>query len=66
MYQAEGAAGLLKAYALGFVEPFGTLWFIYMLAVFFVVAKAARPCRRSCLPGGRRARNGPHRNGLTW
>lgn len=42
LYQAEGSAGLLKAYALGFVEPFGTLWFIYMLAVFFVVVKATR------------------------
>ena len=42
IYQVEGSAGLLKAYALGFVEPFGTLWFIYMLAVFFVVVKATR------------------------
>ena len=33
---------MLKDYALGFVEPFGTLWFIYMLAVFFVVVKATR------------------------
>jgi len=42
LYQAGGAEGLLKDYALGFVEPFGTLWFIYMLAVFFVVVKATR------------------------
>ena len=42
LYQAEGAEGMLKDYALGFVEPFGTLWFIYMLAVFFVVVKATR------------------------
>jgi uncharacterized membrane protein YcfT len=34
-----GIGGILQAYALGFVEPFGTLWFIYILAVFFVVTK---------------------------
>lgn len=42
LYQANGLEGVLKDYALGFVEPFGTLWFIYMLAVFFVVVKATR------------------------
>jgi uncharacterized membrane protein YcfT len=42
LYQEQGPAGLLQAYALGFVQPFGTLWFIYMLAVFFVVAKLLR------------------------
>src|SRR5688572_28362510 len=42
LYQANGVEGLFKDYALGFVEPFGTLWFIYMLAVFFVVVKATR------------------------
>jgi uncharacterized membrane protein YcfT len=42
IYSDEGAAGLLSAYALGFIEPFGTLWFIYMLAIFFVVVKALR------------------------
>jgi uncharacterized membrane protein YcfT len=29
-------------YLLSFVEPFGTLWFIYLLPVFFVVIKATR------------------------
>src|ERR1700679_3388792 len=33
-------AGLL--YLESFIEPFGTLWFIYLLPVFFVVTKAAR------------------------
>lgn len=42
IYQGDGLAGMLKAYALGLVEPFGTLWFIYMLAIFFVVVKALR------------------------
>ena len=30
-------------YLESFIEPFGTLWFIYLLPVFFVVAKATRP-----------------------
>src|SRR5262245_7177216 len=29
-------------YLEAFVEPFGTLWFIYLLPIFFVVVKAAR------------------------
>ena len=43
LYQELGAAGAVQSYLLGFVQPFGTLWFIYMLAVFFVVAKLLRP-----------------------
>ena len=35
-----GHAGLL--YLESLIEPFGTLWFIYLLPVFFVVAKATR------------------------
>ncbi|MBI2717879.1 MAG: acyltransferase family protein [Rhizobiales bacterium] len=42
IYQTEGLAGVAQAFGLAFIEPFGTLWFIYMLAVFFVVAKATR------------------------
>ena len=42
IYHNEGLVGLLRDYALGFVEPFGTLWFIYMLAIFFVVTKLLR------------------------
>src|ERR1700739_1079035 len=33
-------AGLL--YLESFIEPFGTLWFIYLLPIFFVVTKATR------------------------
>ncbi len=40
IYQAQGLTGLLREYLMGFVEPYGTLWFIYMLAIFFVVTKA--------------------------
>lgn len=38
----HGAAALPGLYLLGFVEPFGTLWFIYLLPIFFVVTKMAR------------------------
>jgi uncharacterized membrane protein YcfT len=37
-----GWVGVVKAYALSFIEPFGILWFIYLLAVFAVVIKALR------------------------
>jgi uncharacterized membrane protein YcfT len=33
--------GLL--YLESFIEPFGTLWFIYLLPIFFLVTKATRP-----------------------
>jgi uncharacterized membrane protein YcfT len=39
IYHDQGASGLLREYLLGFIEPFGTLWFIYLLAVFFAVTK---------------------------
>ena len=42
IYIQDGTSGLFAAYLNGFVEPFGTLWFIYMLAVFFFVTKAMR------------------------
>lgn len=37
-----GAVGVAREYALAFIEPFGTLWFIYLLPVFFVVTKLTR------------------------
>jgi uncharacterized membrane protein YcfT len=36
----EGIGAAVSQYALGFIDPFGTLWFIYLLAIFFVVTKA--------------------------
>ena len=36
-----GWTGALEQYLIGFVNPFGTLWFIYMLPIFFVVSKLA-------------------------
>jgi uncharacterized membrane protein YcfT len=43
---SEGPNAALAAYLMAFIQPFGTLWFIYLLAVFFVVTKLlgqARP-----------------------
>lgn len=37
-----GAAGALLAYLEAFVQPFGTLWFIYLLPIFFVATKLLR------------------------
>ena len=37
----SGLAGMLWAYIESFWEPFGTLWFIYLLPIFFVVTKLA-------------------------
>lgn len=37
-----GLGEMTRLYLLSLVEPFGTLWFIYLLPIFFVVAKLAR------------------------
>jgi uncharacterized membrane protein YcfT len=37
-----GWTGVAGFYLESFIEPFGTLWFIYLLPVFFVVIKATR------------------------
>src|ERR1700709_230947 len=39
---AHGWGYVAAQYALAFIEPFGTLWFIYLLPIFFVVTKAVR------------------------
>jgi uncharacterized membrane protein YcfT len=39
---AHGWGYVASQYALAFIEPFGTLWFIYLLPIFFVVTKATR------------------------
>lgn len=40
---AEAGAGeVVRLYLLSFIEPFGTLWFIYLLPIFFVVTKLIR------------------------
>ena len=43
MFAAEmGWRGVGLSYLEAFIEPFGTLWFIYLLPIFFVVVKATR------------------------
>jgi uncharacterized membrane protein YcfT len=37
-----GLTGAVEAYLVSFIDPFGTIWFIYLLPIFFVVTKAAR------------------------
>jgi uncharacterized membrane protein YcfT len=43
--QEHGVPGTLWLYVESFWEPFGTLWFIYLLPIFFVVTKLARGWR---------------------
>ena len=38
----EGVAIIPQQFLLALVEPFGTLWFIYLLPIFFVVAKLCK------------------------
>ena len=43
MFAAEqGWRGVGLSYLEAFIEPFGTLWFIYLLPIFFVVIKLTR------------------------
>jgi uncharacterized membrane protein YcfT len=35
-----GWAGVARLYLLSFIDPFGTLWFIYLLPIFFILTKA--------------------------
>ena len=37
-----GALGVLKFYLTSFIDPFGLMWFIYVLAMFFAVSKLLR------------------------
>ena len=38
----QGTGGLVYQYALALIDPFGTMWFIYVLPIFFVIVKATR------------------------
>lgn len=42
----------VRLYLLGYIEPFGTLWFIYLLAIFFVVTKLLKDMNKWVLWGG--------------
>jgi uncharacterized membrane protein YcfT len=39
MGMEEGVAGAASNYILSFLQPFGTLWFIYILPIFFVFTR---------------------------
>ncbi len=43
MVAENGVSATLADYLTSFVVPFGTLWFIYLLAVYFVAAKLLAP-----------------------
>ena len=38
----QGPAAVAGQFALALIEPFGTLWFIYLLPIFFIAAKLLR------------------------
>jgi uncharacterized membrane protein YcfT len=42
MVTEQGVGGTLGQFFLAFIEPFGTLWFIYLLPIFFAVTKLLR------------------------
>lgn len=42
MLELGGPRLVIHEFLLAFVEPFGTLWFIYMLPIFFVLTKLLR------------------------
>lgn len=48
-WSEAGLSGFAQSYALGLVDPFGVLWFIYLLTIFFVVAKAVWRWRHAAL-----------------
>jgi uncharacterized membrane protein YcfT len=37
-----GVSGVISAYLMAFIEPFGTLWFIYILPFFFLATRFMR------------------------
>ena len=39
---AEGPGAVAHAFAVGLIDPFGTLWFIYLLPIFFITVKLLR------------------------
>jgi uncharacterized membrane protein YcfT len=46
-YSGDGPAAIFNQFSFGLVEPLGTLWFIYLLPIFFVTTKLLRPAPRS-------------------
>ena len=57
VFAAEHGWGHVGAiYLESFIEPFGTLWFIYLLPIFFVVTKLRATRARPGRSGSRRPR----------
>lgn len=52
MVAENGVTATLIDYLTAYVAPFGTLWFIYLLAVYFVVAKALQPLPKLAVLAG--------------
>ena len=50
--RAMASPGVAWLYLETFWEPFGTLWFIYLLPIFFVVTKLAHSCASRHSPSG--------------
>ena len=46
-FGGDGLGAILNQFSFGLVEPLGTLWFIYLLPIFFVTTKLLRPAPRS-------------------
>ncbi len=42
MVGESGVTGVAEFYLVSFIDPFGTIWFIYLLPIFFVLTKALR------------------------
>jgi uncharacterized membrane protein YcfT len=40
--EGGGTVYVLQQYALAFIDPFGTIWFIYLLPIFFVLVKLTK------------------------
>jgi len=52
MIQESGAEATAWSYLSSFLVPFGTLWFIYLLMVYFVVAKLLQPAPKLLVLAG--------------
>ncbi len=43
MAMEDGALAPVENFLFAFVQPFGTLWFVYLLPLFFIVARVLKP-----------------------
>jgi uncharacterized membrane protein YcfT len=45
----SGVSGLVETYLWSYLDPFSSLWFIYLLAVYFAVAKLFKPVPKAAV-----------------